>query len=105
MTRSVSIDGEADAVGAQIVEQGAVRDRDAVREAGRAARILEIADLVRVLGRKLGVGRLDVAERRPVAAGDAELAGRVAGEIGQLARDRGTACGSLLVSITLSWST
>ena len=42
------LDFKADAMGMKIIKQGAVGDRDAVREAGRAAGILEIGDLVRI---------------------------------------------------------
>ncbi len=58
--RSVSCDVGADAVRVKIVEQGAVGDRDAVREAGRAARILQVGDFVlarRRAGRRGGAAR------------------------------------------------
>ncbi len=71
---------------AEIVEQGAVGDRDSVREAGRAARILEISDVVAARQGKLGGRGLDLGERFPGAARDSKLGGGVSGEIGKLFR-------------------
>ena len=64
-----------------------MRDRDAVREAGRTARILEVADLVgagpwQVCGRRLHFG-----QAFPIARLDAELLDGGDGIFGQLGRE------------------
>ena len=63
-------------------------DRDAVREAGRAARILQIADLVGVRRRQIGARRFDFGEAVPVARGNAALRGGSGGEFGELGREQ-----------------
>src|SRR3954462_1845794 len=80
------LDLQADAVGTKIVEQRPVRDRDAVGEAGRAARILKIGDVVSARGRKLRRGRLDGRERLPFARRYARLPGSRRAEFRKLGR-------------------
>ena len=75
---------QTDAVRAQIVEKRPVSDGDAVREAGRAARILEISDIVAGRRRKLARGGLDLGERFPGARLDACLVGGALAEVREL---------------------
>ena len=94
-------DLEPDAVRAEIVEQRVVGDRDAVREARRAARILQIGDVVRPWpseGRP-GAGSI-VVEALPVARVDAGIGGGLAAEFGELGGKRNSA-GSQLFSWTV----
>ena len=68
----------------KIVEQRAMGDRYAVREARRAARILQIGDFVRVGGRQGRRCRLDARPGCPSRAPSMPaLSAAVAGEIGQ----------------------
>ncbi len=80
------LDLEPDAVGVEIVEQGMVSDRDAVRKAGRTARILQIGDIVG-FGRRKGPGcRGYIRQRIPIARGNSGNLGGRAAEVGELGR-------------------
>src|SRR5437868_3603470 len=70
----------------QIVEQRKMRDRDAMREARRTARILEIGDIVGLCFRQLAGGGLDRAQRVPAARRDLRLSGSLLAELGKLRR-------------------
>ena len=67
----------------QIVQQGIVRNRYAMRETGRAAGILQIANFVGLRRRKLGLYSNTVAEAFPINAFDIAGACRIIGHVGE----------------------